>query len=111
MYYRFMGQGLNDCRMKLFLIGTLFLFMACNGQKKTTMQNGAELNAGLQLVVSDEHSGAEFSETIVIKDVKALKSFYSKINMTRKPGLAVPDINFEKDMIVITCSGERNDGA
>lgn len=98
-------------RMKLFFIGTLFLFVACNGQKKATMQNEAETNAGLQLIVSDDHSGAEVSETMVIRDAKALKSFFSKINMTRKPGLPVPDVNFEKDMIIITCTGERNDGA
>lgn len=99
-------------RMKLFLLGTLFLFVACNGQKKATMQQDtAATNTGLELLVSDEHSGAEVSETIVIKDAKALKTFFSKINRTRKPGLPVPDVNFEKDMIVITCSGERNDGA
>lgn len=112
MNFRFELIDLKEIRMKLFLIGALFLFVACNGQKKATMQSDTlATNTGLQLLVSDDHSGAEVSETIVIKDVKALKSFFSKINMTRKPGLPVPDVNFENDMIVITCSGVRNDGA
>lgn len=99
-------------RMKLFLIGTLFFFVACNGQKKATVQKDtAAINTELKLLISDDYSGSEVSETIVIKDAKTLKSFFSKINMTRKPGLPMPDVNFEEEMIVITCSGERNDGA
>lgn len=97
--------------MKLFFVGILFLFFACNGQKKTTMQNSEASSNQLQLIVSDDYSGAEVSETLVITNLKELQLFYSKINMTRKPGLPLPDVNFEKEMIVITCSGERNDGS
>ncbi|MGB5666304.1 MAG: hypothetical protein WBM53_05625, partial [Maribacter sp.] len=43
----------------------------------------------------------------VITDAKALKSFYSKINRTRKPGLPVPDVDFTKEMILVHCSGLR----
>lgn len=96
-------------KMKLFLVGTLFLFFACNGQKKTAMKNGEELNSGLELIASDNHSGAEISETLVITNYEALKLFYSKINMTRKPGLPLPEVDFKKEMVVITCSGEGTD--
>ena len=98
-------------RMKLFLLGTLFLLFACNGQKKaSTEKEILAMDAGLELLIIDNHSGAEFSETLVIKDVIALESFYSQINRTRKPGLPVPEIDFNKEILVITCSGERNDG-
>ena len=82
--------------MKLFFVGILFLFFACNGQKKTTMQNNEASSNQLQLIVSDDYSGAEVSETLVITNLKELQLFYSKINMTRKPCLPLPDVNFEK---------------
>lgn len=97
---------------QLVLLAPLFLFMACNAQKKTATQKEASaMNQNLQLLVSDDYSGAEVSETLVIKDQKALKLFYSKVNVTRKPGLPVPEIDFSKEMVIITCSGERNDGS
>ncbi len=99
-------------RMKLFLMGGLFLLFACNGQKKASTENEVlAMDAGLELLITDNHSGAEFSETLVIKNVKALQLFYSQINRTRKPGLPVPQIDFNKEIVVITCSGERNDGS
>ncbi len=98
--------------IKLFLLATLFLFGACNGQKKTALQKETvAMNDQLQLLVSDDHSGADVSENLIIRDTKALREFYSKINMTRKPGLPVPEIDFKKEMVIITCSGERNDGS
>lgn len=97
--------------VKVFATGMVLLFLACNGHKKTTLKNGEESDALLQLILNDDHSGAEISETLVITDYKTLESFYSQINMTRKPGLPVPEIDFKKEMIVITCSGERNDGS
>lgn len=97
--------------MKLFLVGTLFLILACNGQKKTTMQNSDPSRNQLQLLVSDDYSGIVVSETLVITNRKELQSFYAKVNRTRKPGLPLPDVDFEKELILITCGGERNDGS
>ena len=97
---------------KLFILGALFLFIGCNGQKKTAMQQETlAMNDKLQLLVSNDYSGVDVPETLVIKDNKALESFYAKINVTRKPGLPIPQVDFKEDMIIVVCSGERNDGS
>ena len=94
----------------------LFIFaiiLSCNGQKKTAMKDKNDMEAGkekLTLLLQDNYSGMDVAETLVIKDVKALKSFYSKINRTRKPGIPVPEVDFTKEMILIHCSGEQMDG-
>lgn len=60
------------------------------------------------LVDQNSYSGVDSTETMVIKSSKALKSFYSRINRTRKPGLPVPEVDFTKNMVVILCSSEEN---
>jgi len=98
--------------MKIFVMSILLVFVACNGQRKTVMDNeDASGNNMLQLVLSDDHGGTDISETLLITNAKALKSFFTKINMTRKPGLQMPEVDFEKEMIVIACSGKQSDGS
>ena len=99
--------------MKRFLIVLLFILTACNSQKKASMENSesqTQENSPLTLILQDEHSGFESPETMVIKNQKHLNSLYAKINMTRKPGLPVPEIDFEKEMVVVQCGGEQNHG-
>ncbi len=96
---------------------SLFIFaliLSCNGQKKAVMKDKNNMNQSdekLILVLQDNYTGSDIEETIIIKDVKTLKSFFSKINRTRKPGLAIPEIDFTKEMILVHCSGEQTSGA
>ena len=95
---------------------SLFIFaviISCNGQKKASMENGGEMKGNsekLTLLLEDNYSGSEVAETLVIKDEKALRSFYSKLNRTRKPGIPVPEVDFTKEMILIHCLGEQTNG-
>ena len=95
---------------------SLFIFaliLSCNGQKKAAMKDKNDMNEGsekLTLLLQDNYSGSDVAETLVITDAKELKSFYSKINRTRKPGLPVPEVDFTKEMILIHCSGEQKNG-
>jgi hypothetical protein len=36
-----------------------------------------------------------------------LESFYSQINRTRKPGLPVPEVDFEREMVLLVILGEQ----
>ncbi|MFK7812430.1 MAG: hypothetical protein AB8B59_08040 [Maribacter sp.] len=97
--------------MKIYLLGIVFILVSCNGQKKASVKNSDQIsnpNTSLVLLLQDEYSGFEVEETLVIKDQKGLKSFYSKINRTRKPGLPVPVIDFSREMVIVYCSGEQN---
>lgn len=104
--------GLMNHIVSRFVVIMMFLLLSCNGQKKVSEEKDMKnQTAGLELLHSDANSGAEDSETLIITNTKALKSFYSKVNRTRKPGLPIPDVDFEKEMVIITCSGPRTDGS
>ncbi len=95
---------------------SLFIFaiiLSCNGQKKVAMKDKNDMNVGsekLTLLLQDNYSGTDVAETLVIRDEKALRSFYSKLNRTRKPGIPVPQVDFTKEMILIHCLGEQTNG-
>lgn len=59
----------------------------------------------LELIASDLYGGGAREVFTVIRSPGELKKFYSKVNMTRKPGLPVPDIDFSKNAVVLYCSG------
>jgi hypothetical protein len=83
---------------------------SCNGQKKTTFNSSegdTTKNHRLTLLLQDNYSGSDSAETLIIKDAKTLKVFYSRINRTRKPGLPLPKVDFTKDMLLIHCSGKQ----
>ena len=92
--------------MKLIVVILSFVFMSCNGQKKVAMQDDEDTNGGLELLLQEEQSTFELAETMIVKDAKRLKRFYSKVNMTRKPGISVPEVDFTKEMVIIQCMGE-----
>jgi len=86
----------------------LAVIASCNGQKKMTTTSDDPKEEKMVLVDQNSYSGVDSTETMVIRSAKALKSFYSRINRTRKPGLPVPEIDFTKNMVVILCSSEEN---
>jgi len=83
------------------------IMLSCNGQKKMAEQQPANEIGQLTLVDQNNYSGADSTETMVITNAKALKSFYSRINRTRKPGLPVPEIDFSKNMVIVLCSSDE----
>ena len=86
--------------------------MSCKGQKKASMEitasSQSELDSSLVLLLQDDYSGFVSAETMLIRDQKRLQRFYAILNKTRKPGLALPEVDFSKEMIVVQCSGEQN---
>lgn len=99
--------------MRYLSIIVFALIISCNSQKKAVMKDINNMNQGnekLIMLLQDNYSGSDIEETLIIKDAKALKSFYSIINRTRKPGLSVPEVDFTKEMILIHCIGEQNNG-
>lgn len=96
--------------MRYLPVFVFIVLFSCNGQKKTTMGDGNGANSskeGLILLLQDNYSGADTSETLIIRDQKSLQKFFSKINRTRKPGIPIPVVDFTKDMVLIHCPGEQ----
>jgi len=95
--------------MRIWILGILIVVISCNGQKKVSADATAiNQENTLVLLVQDDYSGSEVAENLVIRDAKSLKKFYSKVNMTRKPGLPIPQVDFTNEMILIHCSGEQH---
>ena len=95
-------------RMKYFVV--LFFLVSCNAQKGIPVESKSNISntsVGLELVVSDNYSGVITPEILIIKEPSTLKNFYAQINKTRKPGLAIPTIDFNKEMVVIYCAGQQ----
>lgn len=94
----------------LLLMLTVLLIISCKSHKKAGKEDTSEApnTPSLSLIASDLYGGAEEEVFEVIRDQAALQKFYRKVNMTRKPGLAVPQIDFTKNMAVLYCSGSTN---
>ena len=97
--------------MKTLILGLLILAGTCGSQKdKIKNTNYQELDDNpLTLILSDNYGGAETEQLLVLRDAKALKNFFTKVNMTRKPGLQIPEIDFSTEMVVIYCNGKTSD--
>jgi hypothetical protein len=95
--------------MKVILISILILATSCKSQKKSIVETSN--NDKLVLLVQDGYFFTDKIETDVIRDEKALKSFFSKVNKTRKPGIPVPKVDFSKEMILVACMGEQKTAA
>ncbi|WP_276166267.1 hypothetical protein [Zobellia alginiliquefaciens] len=98
--------------MKYLFFSVLLVFLSCKGQEKSA-GNGEESmdNDRLQLVESDDYSGSDTEEFLVISDIKTLQKFYLTVNKTRKPGLPIPEIDFTKELLVVYCAGKQQDSS
>lgn len=102
----------KTCIKAMKYICILLFFISCNGQKKigssfTKFENKNDKQNELVFLLSDNYSGLVHPEILILKEPKALRDFFSQINRTRKPGLAIPSIDFEKEMVIIYCTGEK----
>ncbi|WP_155600316.1 hypothetical protein [Zobellia amurskyensis] len=94
--------------MKPILLIIVLFFSSCKGQEKGIRnERGVQTEERLLLVESDNYSGSDEEEFIVVTDMKTLQKFYSKVNRTRKPGLPLPQIDFTKELLIIYCAGKR----
>ena len=69
-------------------------------------QNGKDGNMGMELILSGDYSGFEDEQLLVINNKVQWEEFFGRINRTRKPGLTVPEIDFERNTIIIRLKGE-----
>jgi len=80
-----------------FFVGLVLALFSCKSQKSSSA-------LPLELIVTEDYSGAEEEEIIIVRTEKELHSFFAKVNRTRKPGLPIPVIDFTKDLLIIWCS-------
>lgn len=98
--------------MKYITLVIIIITLGCKSNKNSLDKpaNTETTSEELTLLLSDNYGGTEQQEIQVIREASSLKSFFNKINKTRKPGIPVPKIDFSKEMVVIYCSGKTNNG-
>lgn len=86
--------------MKVFFSFTFILvFLLNTGELTSAVQPPYEL------VVKDTSGGPTSPKILVVKEAQTLKEFYREVNKTRRPGLAIPNVDFNNEFIVILCMG------
>jgi hypothetical protein len=100
---------LVSAKYSMFIL--LLAIFSCNSQKKSLTVNGKGQSSGdsLVLLVQDNYAPTDSVETLVIRDEAELRQFFTRINMTRKPGIPVPEVDFSKEMVLIFCAGTQKD--
>lgn len=83
----------------------LFLFFVISISMPSV--SNLSMQSSYELVVKDTSGGPKSPQILVIKEYSSLKEFYSKVNQTRRPGLALPKVDFEKEFILIFCLGTQ----
>ena len=102
--------------MRLILYFMALLATSCKSTQDVRMGNEtnseeyAVQEVPFEIVAQESHGGPLEAQYIEFKGKDTLNHFYTKVNMTRKPGLPVPEINFEKEAVVALCMGEKNTG-
>ncbi|MDL5514479.1 hypothetical protein QSE00_21890 [Arenibacter sp. M-2] len=94
--------------MRSILLFLCLLGTSCSGQKavpKDKDDSSLKNTIKLQLVLEDNYSGVQQPGFQVVRDVKTLRNFFAQINKTRKPGLPVPQVDFNKEQLLIYCAG------
>jgi hypothetical protein len=93
----------------LFLI---LLLTACKCPKKAVDTGGQEVSGSnsLTYILSDSYGGAAEEELLVIRSEGELQKFFAGVNKTRKPGLPIPEIDFNENMVLVYLAGETQAG-
>lgn len=90
----------------LWVASGILLLSACksSGMADAESKNHTEI----EKIVTENYSGFEEEQLMLIKDKAALLSFYGHVNRTRKPGLEPPVVDFKKEMLLVWCGSETD---
>ena len=78
--------------------------------KKTTVNNIKTATTTFTKLLAESHSNIQKKDFLIIKDDKALNTIFAKINSTRMPGVPIPKINFDEEMVLGLFMGSKTSG-
>lgn len=102
--------------MKTFALFLSLIILSCNTQKETTQKDGAKNETTMKqetlidILANESHGGYETSKYLIIKDQESLEEIYGKVNMMRRPGLPIPEIDWKNEMVIALFMGQKNSG-
>ena len=91
----------------------LLVTIGCKSQDKgkKAVSLTSQEQPELMLILTDNYGGTEMPDFRVIRDMKSLRQFFVQVNKTRKPGIPVPEIDFEQEMVVLYCTGKTTNAS
>ncbi len=90
--------------MKIYLILSIFFLFGCSASHKTIDKK----KYTFETLIQGTHGGYETKQFLIIRDFKSLQKIYNQVNMFRRPGFPIPEINFEKEQIIALFMGKKN---
>ena len=81
--------------------------MNCTG-KKSIINTNTEIT--FDKVTSQSHGGTLEEKFVLVKSNAELKKIFTQLNITRKPGIPLPLIDFDKESIIVLFLGQQNSG-
>ena len=100
-----------------FILSILLLVfsLSCKCKKKTsdnttnlTKKEVKETSIPYKILFNNDHSNIKDEKNMVIKNVSDLKAIYASINSTRRPGLPLPKVDFNKEEVLGIFLGEKS---
>jgi len=61
-------------------------------------------------ILSGEHSNITEAKQLVVTSKEALQALFKNINKTRSPKVALPEINFKKELVLALFMGSKTSG-
>jgi len=94
--------------MKILLLSIVILFSACKGGQSP--QDETSNNVPFQVLVSSSQSNIEEPQRKIIKDQEELQTLFAEINKTRKPGIPIPEVDFNQEIVAFVNLGQTSTG-
>ena len=97
----------------VFIVG----IVSCKCNKKTANQTATqskmEKNSKtdkipFKVLFDNDHCNIKEAKNVVITNKEELQNIYARINMTRRPGVPLPKIDFDKETVLGIFLGEKS---
>lgn len=85
------------------------VFVACDSTKPVT-KNTASDTLEWETLMSETYNGPEEAKFIIAQEPSVVTEFYAEINTNRAPDIAVPDVDYTKEQLLLLCMGQKNTG-
>lgn len=95
--------------MKSLFFFSLLLLATCKGADTATSEKDGNL-VPFQTLITASQSNIESPQQSIIRSQEELETIFSEINKTRKPGIPIPEIDFNKQIIAFVNLGQTSTG-
>lgn len=94
--------------MKIFLMSIILLFSTCKGGQSS--YKDASVNVPFQVLITASQSNIDQPKRKIISTQEELQTLFVEINKTRKPGIPIPEIDFDKEIVAFVNMGQTSTG-